>query len=105
MPSLVTLLPLVFELSSKNHRGGQNDPPPGRRLTYFVVSTSIKLKALDHKPYYCLEQPMACLLHMDNVNRHTTFNQCFQHLIVCHVETHDMQPCRMPQLTLVLLSA
>ena len=27
MPSLVTLLPFVFELSSKNHGGGQNDPP------------------------------------------------------------------------------
>ena len=35
MPSLDTLLPFVFELSSKNHSGGggQNDPPPpGRRL-------------------------------------------------------------------------
>ena len=30
MPSLVTLLLFVFELSSKNHRGGQNDPPPTR---------------------------------------------------------------------------
>ena len=30
MPSLVLLLSFVFELSSKNHRGGQNDPPPTR---------------------------------------------------------------------------
>ena len=32
MPSLVTLLPFVFELSSKNHREGAKWPPPGRRL-------------------------------------------------------------------------
>ena len=32
MPSLVTLLPFVFELSSKNHRGGggKMTPPPTR---------------------------------------------------------------------------
>ena len=34
MPSLVTLLPFVFELSSKTHRGGKMTPhpPPGRGL-------------------------------------------------------------------------
>ena len=47
MPSLVTLLPFVFELSSKNHRGGgQNDPPP----------TRAKVKALDlcNFQQYCI---------------------------------------------------
>ena len=39
MPSLVKLLPFVLELSSKNHRGGQNDPPPpGRRLIKYPLS-------------------------------------------------------------------
>ena len=35
MPSLVTLLLFVFELSSKNHRGAKMTPPPppGRRLS------------------------------------------------------------------------
>ena len=39
MPSLVTLLLFVFELSSKNHRGwGQNDlPPPGRRISKDLI--------------------------------------------------------------------
>ena len=40
MPSLVTLLPFVFELSSKNHRGGggKMNPPPGRRLIFTPLS-------------------------------------------------------------------
>ena len=44
MPSLVTLLPFVFELSSKNHRGGgcQNDPPPGRRLMSYKMAISVQ---------------------------------------------------------------
>ena len=52
MPSLVTLLPFVFELSSKNHRGGgpKWSPPPhtGRRLMsrihlVLILSRSLEL--------------------------------------------------------------
>ena len=42
MPSLVTLLPFVFELSSKNNRGAKMTPPPPTRAKVNLSSDGVR---------------------------------------------------------------
>ena len=47
MQTLVTLLPFVFELSSKT-TGGQNDPPPPTRAKANIeVTSEVKIRSKD----------------------------------------------------------